>query len=132
MSSKKEQSKKVAPKFEVSIKHRRRFSKSFKEEKIQEILEKRISIAEFCKLYHVSRTSVYNWLYEYSSLEPGVHQVIEMESEAVKTKRLQEQVANLERKIGQKQLEIDYLQTTLEIAGEELGYDLKKKYAPAL
>jgi len=38
-------------------------------------------------------------------------------------------VAELERIIGKKQLEIDYLNKTFELAAEELGYDLKKKYA---
>lgn len=71
---------------------------------------------------------MYKWIYKYSSLEKGTRQIIEMESEALKTKQLLEQVATLERKLGQKQLEIDYLQKTLEVASKELGYDLKKKY----
>ena len=55
-----------------------------------------------------------------------------MESEAYKTKQLLEQVAELERVIGQKQLEIDYLDKLLELESQELGYDLKKKHAAKL
>ena len=128
MSSKGLNSSGSKTKFQVKRTHARRFSEAFKKEKIQEILEKRMSIGEFCKLYQVSRTSVYKWIYKYSPLEKGTRQIIEMESEALKTKKLLEQVASLERKLGQKQLEIDYLQKTLEVASEELGYDLKKKY----
>lgn len=55
-----------------------------------------------------------------------------MESEALKTKQLIQQLAELERIIGRKQLEIDYLNKTFELASEEVGYNLKKKYAPKL
>lgn len=110
----------------------RHFSEEFKKTKVKEIVEKRISVSEFCKLYEVSRTSVYKWIYKYSSLEKGTRQVIEMESEAQKTKELQTKVANLERKLGQKQLTIDYLTKVIEVASEELGYDLKKKHEQLL
>jgi hypothetical protein len=55
-----------------------------------------------------------------------------MESESYKTKRLQQQVAELERIIGQKQLEIDFLNKLLEISSEELGFDLKKNFSTKL
>jgi hypothetical protein len=55
-----------------------------------------------------------------------------MESESTKTKKLLERNAELERFIGQKQLEIEYLQKTIELASEEVGYDLKKKCATKL
>lgn len=129
MSSKTGHSSKKGTKFQIKSSHARRFSEEFKRSKVKEILAKRIRVSEFCKLYGVSPTSVYNWIYKYSDLEKGTRQVIEMESEAHKTKKLLEQVAKLERKIGQQQLEIDYLKKTLELASEEVGYDLKKKYA---
>jgi transposase-like protein len=126
MSTKKLHSEKSETKFQINGKVRRRFSEAFKKEKVQEILEKRISIAEFCRLHQVTRTSVYKWIYKYSSLEKGTHQVVEMKSEAQKAKILNERVAILERKLGQKQLTIDYLQKVIEEASKELGYDLKK------
>ena len=118
------------PKFQIREKNNRTFSENFKRKKVKEILEKRVSIRQVCELYSVSRTSVYRWIYKYSPLEQGTKQVIQMESEALKTKLLLQQVAELERVIGQKQLEIDYLTKTLEMASTEVGYDLKKKYAP--
>lgn len=81
---------------------------------------------DLCALYGLSRTTVYNWLYLYSEAEQGVKTVVQMESEAFKTKLLQQRVAELERVIGQKQLEIDYLNVCLEVTSEELGYDVKK------
>ena len=53
-----------------------------------------------------------------------------MESETYKTQALQQRVADLERAVGQKQLLIDYLGACLDVASEELGYDVKKKCAP--
>ena len=120
------------PKFEINEKVNRTFSESFKKAKVKEILSKRVSVQEICDLYQVSRTSVYKWLYKYSPLERGTKQVVQMESESLKTKALLQQVAELERTVGQKQLEIDFLAKTLEVASLEVGFDLKKKYAPGL
>jgi len=53
-----------------------------------------------------------------------------MESESHKTNHLLNKVAELERIVGQKQLNIDVLEKTLSVASEELGYDIKKKYGP--
>lgn len=106
----------------------RTFSEAFKRSKVKEILENRVTVRQISDLYNVSRTSVYNWLYKYSSLEPEAKQVVQMESESMKTKALLERVAELERMIGQKQLKIELLDKTLEIASAELGYDLKKKF----
>jgi transposase-like protein len=117
-------------KFQIQSKYVRTFSEEFKRKKVQEILEKRLSVKQFCELYEVSRTSVYKWIYKYSALEPGTKQVVQMESEGEKTKHLLQQVAELERVVGQKQLEVDYLNQTLEVASQEVGYDLKKKYGP--
>jgi len=117
-------------KFEPNSKINRIFSPTFKKAKVKEIIEKRLTVKQVCELYDVSRTSIYRWIYKYSSSDRGNKQVIEMESEAFKTKRLLEQVAELERRLGQKQLEIDYLQQTLVVASAEVGYDLKKKHGP--
>lgn len=113
--------------FEKQKNSHRRFSNEFKRAKVQKILKKELSVQQLSNLYDVSRSSVYKWLYKYSSLEPGTKMVIEMESEGYKTQQLLEKVAELERIIGQKQLTIDYLEKTIELASEEVGYDLKKK-----
>lgn len=117
-------------KFEVNPNYNRSFSEAFKKAKVKEIIEKRISVQQISELYEVSRSSVYRWIYKYSNSTPESKQVVQMESEALKTKRLLAQVAELERCIGQKQLAIDFLEATLSAASQEVGYDLKKKYAP--
>lgn len=123
------QASSTSTKLQIRKSNQRYFSEAFKREKVQDLVEKRISIANFCKLYNISRTTAYNWLYAYSNLERGTRKVIEMESESKKTLDAMKKIAELERVIGQKQLTIDYLEKVLDIASKEVGFDLKKKYA---
>ncbi len=127
MSSK----KLVKTKFQIQSKYNRTFSEDFKRQKVKEVEEKRVTIKQLCDIYEVSRTSIYKWIYKYSPhREKGEKLVLQMDSESLKTKQLLNQVAELERIIGQKQLQLDILEKTLSVASEEVGYDLKKKYAP--
>lgn len=121
--------KKSEKKYEINSKFNRHFSEEFRKSKVKELTAGRLTVKEMSRLYGISRTTVYKWLYLYSQTEKGVRTVVQMESEATKTKILQQRVAELERIVGQKQLEIDYLKECFEVASEELGYDIKKKYA---
>ena len=114
----------------LEIKQKRFFSEEFKKAKVKELVEKRITVRQVSRLYEVSRVAVYKWIYKYSAH----HQqksilVVQMESESHKTQQLLQRVAELERTIGQKQLEIDFLNKVLEIGSEELGFDLKKNFS---
>lgn len=111
---------------------KRHFSEAFKREKVQLIVENKVSVIQISELYKVSRTSVYKWLYKYSQLEPQVITVVQMESEEQKTKLLLNRVAELERIIGQKQLELDIDHKIFELLKDDLGYDVKKKYEQIL
>ena len=122
--------KKGDKKFQTETKYNRTFSEEFRKSKVQEIKSGRLRVQDLCKLYDLSRTSVYKWIYLYSEAERGIKTVVQMESEEFKTKLLQQRVAELERIVGQKQMEIDYLQVCLEVTSEEVGYDVKKKHAP--
>ena len=52
-----------------------------------------------------------------------------MKSEETKNSELQKKVAELERVVGQKQLEIDFLNKLLQIGSAELGFDFKKNFS---
>lgn len=118
---------------QLEIKQRRSFSEAFKREKVKDIVEKRISIRQLSSLYEVSRTAVYNWLYAYSPHhEQKTNLVVQMDSEAHKSQMLQQRVAELERVIGQKQLELDFLNKLFEIGSQELGFDIKKNLSTKL
>ncbi len=111
-------------------KMRRHFSEAFKKEKVKMIEEKKVSVIELSRIYEVSRAAVYKWVRKHSTkISVGERIVVEKESEAVKTLSLLKKVAELERMLGQKQLQIDYLEKALELGSDEIGFDIKKKFA---
>jgi len=116
-------------KSKLEIKQSRVFSEEYKKSKVRELIEKRITVTELKRYLEVSRATIYNWLYKYSPHhEQKSILVVQMESEATKTKYYLQRVQELERVIGQKQLEIDFLNKLIEIGSEELGFDLKKNF----
>ena len=128
--SKMSKSKKSFSKAKNKLRLSRVFSDTFKRQKVKEIDQGLYSVTEVSKLYKVSKQSVYRWLYKYSiNHQKGVRQVVEMESEAQKTKALLARVAELEQVIGQKQLQIDFLEKLVEVSSAELQMDIKKNFA---
>lgn len=120
-------------KAKLEIRRNRFFSEEFKKKKVAELVEKQITVSGLSRLYGVTRTAIYKWLYQYSPhYERKTTFVVQMESESYKTQRLQQKVAELERIVGQKQLEIDFLNKLLEVGSEEIGYDLKKNFSSKL
>lgn len=113
-------------------KYNRRFSETFKRERVAAIEAKQITIAQTTRVYGISATSLYKWIYRYSDRTKGTRVVIEMESEGKKIEGLLQRIAELERIVGQKQMALDIAEKTIEVASEEVGFDLKKKYAPPL
>ena len=58
---------------------------------------------------------------------------MQMDSEQYRSRELEKKIRELEAALGRKQLEIDYLNKLIEIAGEDMGIDLKKSIdMPAL
>lgn len=120
-------------KVKLEIRQRRIFSEAFKKARVKELVEKRITVKQLQRMYEVSSTSVYKWLYQYSPHhDQKTTLVVQMESEAERNKYLLQQVADLERVVGRKQMEIDFLNKLLEIGSEELGFDLKKNFSTRL
>lgn len=105
----------------------RSFSIEFKKAKVLELSKRLITVTQLSRLYGVTATSVYKWIHLYSATPIGVKTVVQMDSEQAKTGYLLNRVAELERSVGQKQLEIDYLNKLIVMLGEELNIDLKKK-----
>ena len=107
------------------------FSTSFKEEKVQELERKEITVSELSRLYEVGRTTIYRWIREYSKqYKKGVRMVVEKESESAKRLELEKKLASLEQMLGRKQIEIEYLNKVIDEGSKLLGEDLKKKLDP--
>jgi transposase len=117
----------------LQIRQMRYFSVEFKKQKVREIEGKLCKVRDICREYEVSRTSVSKWLYKYSVMrKKGIKQVIESESDTKKIQYLREQVRELERIIGQKQLLIDFQAKAIEIAEAKYKIDIKKKFGKNL
>lgn len=111
------------------FRNKRHFSPELKSKIVKEIKSGLHTVSEVSRLYAVSTTAVYRWVYEFTpGLVPGTTVVVQMESEAEKTRRLAEQVADLERMVGRKQMEVEFLEKVLELASDRVGYDLKKTF----
>lgn len=117
----------------LQIKERRIFSSEVKKELVKSLAAGRLSIKAVMAEHQVSAQSVYRWLYKYSTgYEPKPILVVQMKSEEIKNHELQKRLAELERIVGQKQLEIDYLNKLLEVGSKELDFDLKKNFSSKL
>lgn len=112
---------------------RRTFSEVFKREKVKMLEDRKVTVKQLSRIYEVSDTAIYQWIRRYST-KLGVSEkiVVEKESEGARTLTLMKQVAELERVVGQKQMQVDYLNKLIELIEEETGEDMKKKFESAL
>lgn len=118
-------------KSKLEIRERRIFSEELKKKIIKDLVGKRTTIRSVMTEHQVSGNTVYRWLYKYSPHhEQKCTLVVQMKSEELKSTELRQRIAELERIVGQKQLEIDFLNKLLEIGSGELGFDLKKSFSP--
>jgi transposase-like protein len=115
---------------QLEIRERRIFSEELKKKAVKELVGKRTTIKSLMAEHQVSANSIYKWLYKYSPYHEGkCILVVQMKSEELKNSELRQRMAELERIVGQKQLEIDFLNKLLEIGSGELGFDLKKNFS---
>ena len=115
---------------ELKATQTRYFSEDFKKKRVKELEKNLVCIADICKVHHVSRTSVYRWIYKYSTMaKKDVRQVVESKSDTNKIQSLEERIKDLERALGQKQMLIDIKDKMIEIAEETYDIDIKKKLA---
>ena len=106
----------------------RYFSEEIKRQKVNDLERNLVTIPELCREYRVSRTSVYNWIYKYSvTRKRQERQIVEKMSDTRKIKGLQDQIRELERIIGVKQIQLDFKDKMIEIAEEMYQIDIKKK-----
>ena len=106
----------------------RYFSESFKKEKVRQIERNLVRVSEVSKEYEVSVTAVYKWLNKYSAFNKRqVRQIIEPMSDERKIKELRAKIQELERIIGQKQIQLEFKDKMIDLAEEMYNVDIKKK-----
>lgn len=111
------------------VKHgsRRRFTEEFKRARVLEYEKGIFTVSEMGKQYHVSIQSIYKWIDKYSYFQRNNWIMVEKsESKTIKLETAKKRIEELERLVGKKQIEVDYLTKLLEVASEDLGVDIKK------
>lgn len=119
----------------LTVKERmnRYFSEDFKRKKVSELDRNLITMAVLCREHQVSSAAVYKWIYKYSGMrKKGLKQVIEAKSDSVKLLAMREQIKELERIIGEKQIKLDFQEKLIELAESEYKIDIKKKFTGKL
>lgn len=112
------------------LQKQRRYSESFKKELVELYESGKYSVRQISLLYTVHPSVLYTWIYNFSNFnEKGVRVVEMQDSHADKLKALEQQVKDLERIIGQKQIKIDFLDKLIDVASEGLKVDIKKNFS---
>ena len=109
---------------------RKIYSEGFRKSRVREYEAGQFTIRELASLYGLSYQTIYVWIYRYSAYNKKGLKVVEMTSSSTKKiTELKTKIADLERTLGQKQIQIEYLEALVDVAKEDLGVDLKKKDA---
>jgi len=109
------------------IKRRKIFSEELRRQAVKEYEKGELTVLEISKSYQACRASIYRWINKYSQFEKQDIQIVEKKmSNTKKIKELEDKVKELERIIGVKQINIDFLEKMMEIAKEEYDIDIKK------
>ena len=114
------------------IVRRRKFSDGFKRARVKDFERGLLTVAQLSKEYDLHIQLVYNWIRKYSAYAQNGYQiVVEEKSLGKKNQALRERIEELEAALGRKQMEVEYLEKLIELTGEDLGIDLKKKAVTA-
>ena len=109
------------------VKTQRKFSEDFKLKIVKEYESGTSSVRALMKFYDLSESLIYRWIYKYSKYNKKSVLVVELkDSQMSKLKDMEFRIAELERILGQKQMNIDYLEKMIDLAKEEFDIDIKK------
>jgi len=117
--------------FSLTLAERRRrsFSDAFKRDKVREIELGLVRISEVTRQYCVSNTAIYQWIRRFGTQEKTPERlIIETMSDTRALQELKERIAELERLVGQKQIEVEYYKKMIDLAQEHYGIAIKKNY----
>lgn len=109
----------------------RRYSQAFKQQVVQEY-EAGASIYSLRQKYNIGSTkTVKQWIAQYS--REGYRKelvIIQGPEDQASFKAMKRRISELETALAESVLENRLLQTTVSIASEQLGIDLKKNFGP--
>lgn len=113
-----------------AIRKHRRYSEEFKRSIVSDYESGKYSVLQLERLHGVNNPTIYAWIYKYSTFNEQGYRVVESKSSSQKkVKDLEKKVKELEALLGRKQIKIDYLETMMEVAKDELKIDIKKNFS---
>ena len=113
-----------------SIRKQRQYSEEFKRQIVSDFESGTYSVLDLSKLHGIKSPIIYRWIYKYSTFNEKGYRIVEHKSSSnKKVKDLEKRIKDLEAAFGRKQIMIDYLETMMEVAKDELNIDIKKNYA---
>lgn len=120
--------------FKMSLAQRRvrRFSEEFKRQKVRDLEAGQTNSPELVREYEVARVTVSRWIAKYGTMnmkKKPERMIVESESDTKKLLALQKKVADLERALGQKQLQLDFKDKMIDLAEEHYQIDIKKNFS---
>lgn len=111
------------------IRKHRRYSEEFKKQLVGEFESGKFSVPELERLHGVGNSLIYQWIYKYSTFNSKGYRIVEhRSSSSKKVRELESRIKELEAALGRKQIMIDYLETMMQVAKEELDIDIKKNF----
>jgi transposase-like protein len=117
----------------VKLRTKRVFSEEFRKARVKEYETGEFSVKEIGRLFDIQDVVIYRWIHRYSVYNKKRTILVEMKDSAKqKLKDYEKRVADLERIVGQKQLNIDFLEKMIELAEREYSVDIKKKVSTPL
>ncbi|HEX9825991.1 MAG TPA: transposase, partial [Flavobacteriaceae bacterium] len=88
------------------ISKQRRFSEEFKKSIVSDFESGKFSVPQLERLHNIGNSSIYTWIYKYSRSNERGQRIVEMkDSSTNKLKALEQRIKELERTIGQKQIQ---------------------------
>lgn len=113
-----------------SEKCNRYFSESIKLKLVRELESGQLRPVDIHREYDVSYSSIYKWKSKYgmSKSKKKARLIVETESDTTKLQQLRKKIAELERLVGQKQIQLDFKEKMIELAEEHYRVDIKKKF----
>ena len=114
------------------LRQRRTFSPTLRKQVVGLVESGKLNVSAATREYMVARTTIYRWIHRYSTYnKKGALLVVDKDSEQKKLDQMRKRIAELEQAVGHKQMQIDYYEKFIDLASEEVGEDLKKKYGSA-
>jgi len=114
----------------TTIRKKRRFTQEFKKSIVSDFESGRFSVLQLSRLHQISFQTIYNWITDLSTFNDRSYRIVEMkDSTSEKLKQQEVRIKELERIVGQKQINIDFLEKMIQLAKEDLDIDIKKNYS---